>query len=212
VLVATAHFGNWDIAGALLATEGTLHVIAETFRDRRLNDLVQRQRRVFGMEIIPLELAPRRMLRVLQQGGTVATPVDRPLPAGQGVPVNFFGRRCYVPSGLAQLALRTGAPIVPGFAWYDEEYSAQVCACTTNPIVPAPTGDRQADTIALTQQIYDAIAEMVRARPDQWYMFRPFWPVEPAAAPAAEPPEVAAVQAGASAGGSGSDLPGAADA
>lgn len=182
VLVPTAHFGNWDAAGVVLGSHVPLHVIAETFADPRLNALVQSQRAALGMTVVPMERATRGLLRVLQEGGTVATPVDRPLAEGQGVPIEFFGRRCHVPGGIAQLALKTGAAVVPGFCWYDEAYSSRYYSYVASPIFPQTTGDRKADTITLTQQIYDVIAETIRANPTQWYMFRPFWPQEPAAA------------------------------
>lgn len=175
ILVPTAHFGNWDAAGVIVGSHMPLHVIAETFPDPRLNELVQRQRAELGMTVVPLERSPRRILRVLQERGTVATPVDRPLPPDEGVPVTFFGRTCYVPGGFAQLALKTGAAIVPGFVWYDDAYSPALYGSLAAPIFPASTGDRAADVIALTQRIYDVIEEAVRAHPDQWYMFRPFW-------------------------------------
>jgi KDO2-lipid IV(A) lauroyltransferase len=175
VLVPTAHLGNWDVAGVVVASHVPLHVIAETFPDARLNELVQRQRAELGMTVVPLERSPRQMLRILGQHGNIATPVDRPLPAGEGVPVTFFGRRCDVPGGFAQLALKTGAAIVPGFVWYDEDYSPAYYAYLAAPIYPEPSGDREADVIRLTQRIYDEIEAVVRAHPAQWYMFRPFW-------------------------------------
>ena len=175
VLVPTAHFGSWDVAGVVVGSHVTLHVIAETFPDSRLNEMVQRERAQLGMTVVPLERSPRRLMRILGENGTIATPVDRPLPASEGVPVTFFGRRCYVPGGFAQLALKTGAAIVPGFVWYDEDYSTTYYGYLAEPIFPEATGDREADAIRLTQRIYNAIEDVVRAHPAQWYMFRPFW-------------------------------------
>jgi KDO2-lipid IV(A) lauroyltransferase len=175
VLVPTAHLGSWDVAGVVVGSHVPLHVIAETFPDQRLNELVQRERGELGMTVVPLERAPREMLRILKQRGNIATPVDRPLPAGEGVPVTFFGRRCYVPGGFAQLALKTGAAIVPGFVWYDEDYSMSYYGYLAAPIYPEPSADREAEVVRLTQRIYDVIEEAVRAHPAQWYMFRPFW-------------------------------------
>jgi lauroyl/myristoyl acyltransferase len=195
-LVATAHFGNWDVAGVIAGTHMPLHVIAETFDDPRLNALVVRQRAALGMTIIPMERSLRRLVRVLQDGGTIATPVDRPLPAGEGVPITFFGRRCYVPGGVAQLALKTGAAIVVGFAWYDEAYSPAYHTYMASPIFPHPSGDRRADVIALTQRIYDVIAQVVSEHPTQWYMFRPFWPPdEPSSAASEQHPDAAVLSA-----------------
>ncbi len=117
VIVATAHFGNWDIAGAILARHLPLSAVVETFSDERLNQLVQDQRKEKGIGIIPMEGSARRILRVLHQNQLVAILVDRPVTAEEGTAVTFFGRKTYVPSGPAALALKSGAAIVPGYAW-----------------------------------------------------------------------------------------------
>jgi KDO2-lipid IV(A) lauroyltransferase len=178
VLFPTAHFGNWDAGGVVVASFAPLHVIAETFPDPRLNALVVEQRAKLGMSVIHSEGSLRRILRVLQDGGSVATPVDRPLAEGDGVPITFFGRRCHVPGGTARLALKTGAYVMPGFVWNDEAYSSTYYGYAAEPILYAPTDDRDADVIALTQRIYAEIEQVVRQHPTQWYMFRPFWPAE----------------------------------
>jgi lauroyl/myristoyl acyltransferase len=118
VIIATAHFGNWDLIGAILARHYPFTAIAETFSDPRLNRFVQDQRRERGIEIIPIKSSVRRLLRVLQSNHLVALVVDRPLPAEKGIGVSFFGRTTYVPAGPARLAFKSGAIIVPGFGWY----------------------------------------------------------------------------------------------
>lgn len=178
VLFPTAHFGNWDAGGVVVASFVRLYAIAETFSDPRLNALVVSQRAKLGMTVINSEGSLRRVVRVLQDGGSVATPVDRPLAEGDGVPITFFGRRCYAPSGTAKLALKTGAYVMPGFVWNDEHYSSKYYGYAAEPFLFEATGDRVADVIAVTQRIYDEIERVVRKHPTQWYMFRPFWPAE----------------------------------
>jgi lauroyl/myristoyl acyltransferase len=176
VLIVTCHFGAWDVAGLITATRAPLHVVAERFSDPRIDTLVEAQRNAMGMQVLWMEKSPRQILRVLQQGGMVAILVDRPLPAGEGTPIEFFGRRCYVPSGVAQLALLSGAAIFPGFAYYDEAFSPTYYTKVLPHFFATRTGDREADVIATTQRIYDALASVIRPRPAQWAMFRPFWP------------------------------------
>jgi KDO2-lipid IV(A) lauroyltransferase len=184
VLIVTPHFGAWDVAGIVVANHLPLHVLVERFADPRMDALVKEQRRAIGMELLRLEQSPRRILRVLHDNGAVAIVVDRPLPSSEGVPVTFFGRRCYVPGGVAQLALLSGAAVVAGYACYDRMWSRTYYAGLLPPFVATPTGDRQADIIAVTQRIFDALEAIIRVFPDQWYMFRPFWPLEPAASAA----------------------------
>jgi lauroyl/myristoyl acyltransferase len=184
VLLVSAHYGAYDVAGVLVATHTPVHLLIEPLPDPRMNKLWQEQRGQLGMGVISIEKTPRQMLRVLQQNGTVAIAIDRPLPSGEGVPITFFGRRCWVPGGIAQIALKSGAAIVPGFCYYDERFSDAYYLRGSPVIFPEHTGDKQADTIALTQRMYDALEEMIRRRPEQWAMFRPFWPAADADAAA----------------------------
>ncbi|WP_069805499.1 lysophospholipid acyltransferase family protein [Thermogemmatispora onikobensis] len=174
VILTTAHFGNWDLAGAIIAREVPFSAIAETFADPQLNALVQKQRQDKGIGIIPMERSTRPILRVLQQNQMLAIVIDRPLAESEGVPVKFFGRTTYVPAGAARLAVRTGAAIMSGFVWYGRRGQCYMRAFP--PVFPQPEEDREAEVVRLTQSIFDALEEMVRSYPDQWYMFRPFWP------------------------------------
>ncbi|HLJ36423.1 MAG TPA: lysophospholipid acyltransferase family protein [Ktedonobacteraceae bacterium] len=176
IIFVSAHFGNWDMAGAILARYITFSAIAETFTDGRLNTLLQNQRKEKGIAIIPLEGSPRRILRTLQQNQVVGLLVDRPVTQQQGTPIRFFGRTTYVPGGTAALALKSGAAILPGYVWYGPRN--QMLLRAFPPIFPQSSGDRDSDIATVTQRIYDSLEEMVRAWPTQWYMFRQFWPTE----------------------------------
>jgi lauroyl/myristoyl acyltransferase len=83
-----------------------------------------------------------------------------------------------VPGGVAQLALLSGAAIFPGFAYYDKQFSSTYYTKVLPHFFATRTGDREADVIATTQRIYDALETVIRPRPAQWAMFRPFWPKE----------------------------------
>ena len=177
-LLVSAHFGNWDIAGVILAHHYTVSAVAETFSDEQLNQLLQDQRREKGIGIIPLESSMRPILRILQQNQLAAIIVDRPMPANQGTEITFFGHKTYVPGGPAALALKSGAAIVPAFVWYGHHNEFYVKAF--KPIYPqqVKNTERAAEISRLTQRIYDVLEIMIREWPTQWYMFRQFWPSE----------------------------------
>ena len=176
LIIATAHFGAWDIAGVVVASQRPLYVLADTFTDPRMDDLIQGQRKQFGLRVLRAEKSPRPILRALQENHAVAIVADRPMSEGDGVPVTFFGRRCYVPGGVAQLSLLSGAPIATGGAFYDDQFSMSYYMLLEEMLYPERTGDRQADVAALTQRVFSALERMIARHPDQWYMFRPFWP------------------------------------
>jgi lauroyl/myristoyl acyltransferase len=177
-IITTAHFGNWDMAGAIVARHFPLYAVAETFSDVQLNRLLQDQRKEKGIGIIPMEGSARRILRALQQNQIVAIVADRPVSEDEGTAVTFFGRKTYVPSGPAALALKSGAALTSGYVWYGHHNEFYVRLFP--PIFPRESkGEQRAREIArLTQHLYDALEEMVREWPTQWYMFRQFWPLE----------------------------------
>lgn len=174
--ITTGHYGNYDMAGVLAGISGPVYVITEQFVEPRLDALIQEQRRAMNLLILSVDNALRPMLRLLRQGELVAAPIDRPLPPNEGIPIIFFGRKAYVPRGLGAIAVRVGAAILPGFAWYDgpRGYLARVFP----PVTVPRSGDEEADTIRATQVMYDALEVMIRHDPTQWYMFRRFWPDE----------------------------------
>lgn len=175
-ILATAHFGNYDYAGFVVARRFPISAVAEKLKEEDMNTLLQAQRTEKGVGIIPMEGSARRILRVLQQNQFVAIAVDRPVSAEEGVPVTFFGYKTYVPAGPAALALKMGAAILPGFLWYGS--NNRFYLRTFSPIFPEEVKARsKEDAIAhLMQRVFDAVEEMVREWPTQWYMFRQFWP------------------------------------
>ncbi len=174
LILATGHIGSWDLAGAAVVARGMpINVLVETLTPKRWNERVQRIREHVGMSAIPIESGVREMLAALRRKETLAILVDRPLE-NEGVPVTFFGRQTRVPGGAATLALRTGATVVPAALLRDGNggYVAHIGA----PIETHGTGRSAEDIQALTQRIMSWLEELIRAHPDQWYMFRQMWP------------------------------------
>lgn len=178
LIIATAHFGAWDIAGVIAAAERPLYVLVDSFTDPRMDELIQGQRAHFGLRVLRAEKSPRSILRALKENHAVAIVTDRPMTEGEGVPITFFGQTCYVPGGVAQLSLLSGAPIAVGGAFYDDQFSATYYMLLAEIVTPERSSDRDADVRALTQRVFSALEGMIQRHPDQWYMFRPFWPAE----------------------------------
>jgi lauroyl/myristoyl acyltransferase len=188
VILTSGHFGSWDLAGAIAARQLPLSAIADTFKDPKLNGLLQGHRRDKGIEIIPSSSAARRAMRELLEKKAVAIVIDRPVPREQGVEVTFFGHKTYVPIGSAALAVKAGALILPGYVWYAPNNHYYLRAFP--PIAPRPVSnntERMQEIRRLTQYMFACQEEVIRSSPTQWFMFRPFWPAE---APLVEPSPV----------------------
>ncbi|MCA1669647.1 MAG: lysophospholipid acyltransferase family protein, partial [Thermomicrobia bacterium] len=175
-ILVTGHMGSWDRAGALLTGYGyTGTFLVDIFSPPELDAWVTRMRRKFRMNAIAVERpgALREMYRALQRQEVLVLLIDTPDP--RGIPATFFGEQATFPAGLAQLALRTGCPVVvaglfrrPDFVTYDG---------FTELIPPTlPGADADAAAQALTQRVVSILERAIVAHPAQWYMFRPMWP------------------------------------
>jgi KDO2-lipid IV(A) lauroyltransferase len=170
----TMHFGNWDLGAAAVADHGIpISVVADTFHEPRLNELVLGARRHLGMDILAAERLGPSVLRALRRNSVVALLIDVP-PQGSSVEVEFFGGRIAVPDGMARIALRAASPVVAVTMPREHARSERVRGDIEQ--VPfEPTGDADRDVYALTQATMRVLERMVRRSPEQWYIFRSLW-------------------------------------
>jgi len=183
IVFVTMHFGNWDIGAAALAEHGVpVSVVADTFGDARLNDLVLSSRRALGMQILPAERMGPSILRALKHRDVVAMLIDVP-PEDGGVHVEFFGDTIAVHDGPARIALRAGASVFAATLPREHPRSDRVCPVLT-PVPFTASGDTERDVHDLTQATMRALEAMVARHPEQWYIFRSLWLADRAAPPA----------------------------
>lgn len=177
VLLLTAHLGNWELLTIFSGMTGyPVDIIYRPLDFRPLDKFFVNQRTRFGGNLIPKNRSMRRILKVLQKGNTLGFLMDQNVDWYDGVFVTFFGRRACTNKGLALLALKTQAPVVPIFLVREESgFSVKI-----GPEVPLiKTGDKRKDIEANTQQYNDVIEAFVRRYPDQWFWVHRRWKTRP---------------------------------
>jgi KDO2-lipid IV(A) lauroyltransferase len=194
LILVGLHLGNGDAAAAAFAGRGwPVNVLAEDTAYDELFELMFEQRRAWGVEVIRWRNL-REVYRVLRERKMLALLVDwgyRP----DGEPVRLLGSWTTLPAGPALLAARTGATIVP--FWTRRRPDGTFDADMGEPILVAST--QPAEIARATQAIADELEAGIRAAPEQWCVFKPMWPDDPAeeatlaarAAAVARPPEPA---------------------
>ena len=173
-IFVSAHIGSWDMGSlALAAVEDLpeLSALVEPVGEEASNDTMARMRERHGINVIHLG-NPMKVLRALRGNGIVFILAERAVGA-TGTEVDFFGRRAYLPKGAAYWALKSGAPIVPGFCIRqpDGTYVGHI----EPPIMPEPGGDLEDDVRRHTQRVVAVIEKYIALYPDQWCMLQPIW-------------------------------------
>jgi len=175
IVFVTMHVGNWDLGAAALALAGfPITVVADSFDNPRVDQLVRDSREHLGMTVLAAERMGPGIVRALRRNDVIAALADVPAPENGGIEVSFFGQAISVHDGIARIALRTGASVVAATLPRQSAWSDQVEGWI-EPVPFEPSGDGDRDVQALTQAIFNHLEGMIRRRPDQWYIFRHLW-------------------------------------
>jgi Kdo2-lipid IVA lauroyltransferase/acyltransferase len=174
ILLLTAHFGNWEVMGAMTALKGVpLNVVARPldnpFLDRMINDL----RGFFGNRVISKHKAIREILKLLKNCEPVAILLDQNTSPLEGIFVDFFGRPACTTPSLAILALRTGFPVFPGFSVRKAPGVHQIIS--GEQIELDVSGDMKRDVEVNTAKFTKIIESYVRKYPEQWLWVHRRW-------------------------------------
>jgi KDO2-lipid IV(A) lauroyltransferase len=170
VVLLTAHLGNWEFAGRLLADRGgrTANVVFSAEQDAAL----ERYLRLDGPK---LRFVTRHrptstlgLLAALRRGELVAMQADRPSGGRSDAVVPFFGEPAAFPLGPFVLARAAGAAVVTSF-------------CPMTPggryrlEIDPPIWVKPGEELAGLTAVVTALERAIRARPTQWFNFFDAW-------------------------------------
>ena len=183
VLFLTAHLGAWELGAFAHGLNGyRLHIVHRPLDNLFLNRLINRYRTLCGNRLIEKKDFARGILTALAHNETVGILADQNAVLEEGVFVNYFGIPACTTAGIAKIALRSGAAVVPAFCIYDAETS-RFRICFDPPLRLETSGDSQADIRAATQQMASVIERFVRRYPDQWLWIHRRWKTRPPGEP-----------------------------
>jgi Kdo2-lipid IVA lauroyltransferase/acyltransferase len=183
VLFLTAHMGAWELSSFAHALYGyPLHYMARPLDNARLDALVNRYRGLSGNAPIFKNESARAMLKILKDAGTVGILADQNTMPEEGVFVDFFGVPACTTTGIARVALHTGAAVVPGYAVCDESLQKYRLRFEP-PLELIRTGDTARDILENTQRFAKVTEEIIRKYPQQWVWVHARWKTRPAGEP-----------------------------
>ncbi len=179
VLFLTAHFGGWELSAFVHSLHGhPMHVVMRPMDNPYLDRLLQDYRTMHGNKTVNKDDFVRGLLAAMKAGEVVGILMDTNMTPPQGIFVNFFGIPACTASGIARIALRTDAAVVPSFTIWDESLGKY--RLRFDPALDLiRTGDQEADIVANTQLFTTVIEDYVRKYPEQWLWVHRRWKTRP---------------------------------
>jgi KDO2-lipid IV(A) lauroyltransferase len=178
VLMFGAHFGNWELgAAAMPIMLKPLAVIYRPLDNSILDNLVLQVRSSTGNTPVRKDRAMLQMLRSLKRNEILGILIDQNVAWQEGVFVDFFGRPACTTNGLALLALRTKAPVIPAYVVRLENGRYRLVIKEEMQVIR--TGGDDADILINTQNFTSVIEDTIRKNPDQWLWIHQRWKTKP---------------------------------
>jgi len=167
VILATGHFGNYDVARAALIARG--YRVGALYRPMK-NPLFNAHY-LAAISAIGTPLFPRgkpgmaAMVRFLKSGGMLGLLMDQHMR--HGAATTFFGHTAFTATSAADLALRYGAEIIPVYGVRrDDGIGFDIVT-----EAPIPRSDPE----TMTQAINDSLERVTRAHMGQWFWIHRRW-------------------------------------
>jgi Kdo2-lipid IVA lauroyltransferase/acyltransferase len=179
VLVLTGHLGAWELSSFYHSLMGhPMGIVIRRLDNRKLDDFVNGIRCLHGNRVLHKDDFARGLLTAMHAGETVGILMDTNMTPPQGEFVKFFGVTACTASGLARVALKTGAAVLPGFMVWEPKEKRYVLYFGPQ-LHLAQTGNAEADMLAVTQQCNDVLESWIRRYPDQWLWIHRRWKTRP---------------------------------
>jgi KDO2-lipid IV(A) lauroyltransferase len=180
VLVLTGHLGAWELSSFYHSLMGMpMGMVIRRLDNPLVDAFVNRIRCLHGNRVIHKDDFARGLIASMRAGETVGILMDTNMTPPQGVFVPFFGVQACTASGMARIAAKTGAAVVPGFLLWEESEQKYVLHFGRE-LQVVHTGDAEQDALANTAVFTGAIEGYIRQYPEQWLWMHRRWKTRPA--------------------------------
>jgi Kdo2-lipid IVA lauroyltransferase/acyltransferase len=177
VILVTAHYGNWEVAGHAWAeyTGIPMSSIMRPFNNPLIGKLILKNRASALHEMVPKQGGVKGILKALKQHKIATFLVDQHASTKDGgVETIFFGQPCRTHTAPALLHLRTGVPIMPELTRrVDDNFSFEFKVGEL--IEYTPTDDKEQDIKNIAQLYTTALEKMIAEDPEQWLWTHRRW-------------------------------------
>lgn len=174
VILMQAHLDAFELSAGILGKriDGTA-VLVERLNPPQLFEFLRRLRAASGVRFIPADRSGlREAMGVLKSGGILGIIADRDIQKN-GEWIEFLGAPARLPTGVAALAVRTGAAIVPSIA--SRHGDDRIVIDVLPPLLPNDALPRAEAEAELFREIAASLEGLIKRAPGRWVVFESIW-------------------------------------
>ncbi len=176
VILVSGHFGDPELAVQGILPRGMkAFALTEPLRPQRLSRLVDGLRSAHGHTFVPVSVANvKTAIRTVKSGGVIALMCDRDIQGPKRL-LPFCGQETYMPTGPIEVALRTGATVIPVFCY--RRGGDKIEAFLEEPLEMVLSGNFDQDVRTSAIRLLERFERHLRQDPGQWIVFEAVWDV-----------------------------------
>jgi KDO2-lipid IV(A) lauroyltransferase len=179
IILVGPHLGNWEVGVfAYSAFREPLTYLARPLDNPLIEELTVNLRTRFGNRPINKTNSVGKAIELLKNGEVLGVLPDVNAHPKEGVFVPFFDVPACTTSGVAMLAMRTNAMIVPMCCVWDEKIE-RYKVIYGKLVEPVRSGDRHQDVVETTARYTFEMEKFIRAYPEQWLWIHKRWKTRP---------------------------------
>ncbi len=175
LIIFSMHIGNWDFGGCYLSNlkPDKINVVVEKLSPPFYRWFTERRHR-WQMKVIEAGDI-KSMIKVLKNKECLVLLSDRDLNKN-GYQLDFLGKKAYIPSGPANLALMTGAHMILGAMLRDKNNPKKFVPFMDIDLLNTENLTRtEENCINLTKKMVKKMEWFVSQYPEQWCMLQQFF-------------------------------------
>ena len=175
VIAVGAHIGNNELACAWIGINKLPMVtVVKAQRDALITEFIMETRRKWDTKMLYRAVGVKaECLKQLGDNKIIGLVADQNT-ARNGVFVDFFGKKAATATGPADIAMKTGLPVVPSF-FSTRNPDNTLTIHILDPIPMRNTGDRESDILHNVQLYTKVIEEFIRKYPSEYLWWHQRW-------------------------------------
>lgn len=177
IIFVTAHFGNWELGGAAIATQiMPIYVAHKALNNPYFEQYLHYSRSRLDMKLVEKRGAVKQLAKALKAGEAISLLTDQNTNERDGIVVTFFGKTARQTAAPAFLARKYDAVIIPVYITTDDEKHYTLRFYDAIEVVK--TDDANADILEATQKQADLLEKVIIENPKFWFWCHRRWKTE----------------------------------